>query len=162
MSDTWCVCSVTVRERANCKPFSFLAHLVMVCTKWEMTRSTHLPWARYHNVSCFVLVSKRVASDDDGFGPAGHQPRDRLADDWLPEHRTTQDVSDGPIRAQPHLLQFELCNKWTCTSAHCSSVCRGADRTPRRSSADAVPATDSGAAGTSQGRGSGTNLGAGC
>lgn len=55
------------------------------------------------------LVAVGVAADGDGLGPAGHQARNVLADDGLPEHRPAQDVSDSAIGALPHLLQLELC-----------------------------------------------------
>lgn len=54
------------------------------------------------------LVTVGMPADGDGLGPAGHQARDVLADDGLPEHRPPQDVPDGAVGALPHLLQLEL------------------------------------------------------
>ena len=54
------------------------------------------------------LVSMSMPADDDGLDPAGHQAGDVLADDGLAEHGSTQDVSDGPVRRAPHLLELEL------------------------------------------------------
>ena len=59
-------------------------------------------------VSEGYLVSVCVSPDDDGFDPAGHQTRDVLTDDGLPEHSASKDVPDGSIGRTPHLLQLEL------------------------------------------------------
>lgn len=54
------------------------------------------------------LISERVSADGDGLRPAGNQPRNVLADDWLTEDGAAQDVSDGTVRALPHLLQAKF------------------------------------------------------
>ena len=53
----------------------------------------------------------RVAADNDGVRPAGYDARDRLAEDGLAEHGAAQDVTDGAVRREPHLLQLELCKQ---------------------------------------------------
>ena len=55
------------------------------------------------------LVTKGVTADDDGLGPAGNKTGNHLAEDGLAEHCASQDVTDGAIGTQPHLLQVELC-----------------------------------------------------
>ena len=52
-----------------------------------------------------------VSADDNGLSPAWHETRDALADDWFTEHSATEDVTDGAVRAEPHLLQLELCGQ---------------------------------------------------
>lgn len=64
-----------------------------------------------YKVGGFVLVAERVTADDNGLGPAGNETRDGLAEDRLAENGTAQDVTDGAVRAWPHLLQLELCNQ---------------------------------------------------
>lgn len=54
------------------------------------------------------LISVGVSANDDGLDPARHQAGDVLADDGLPEHRASQDVTDGAVRRTPHLLKLEL------------------------------------------------------
>lgn len=54
------------------------------------------------------LVPVGVPADDDGLGPARHQAGDVLADDGLPEHGASQDVTDGAVGRPPHLLEVEL------------------------------------------------------
>lgn len=49
-----------------------------------------------------------MSSDDDGFGPTGHQARDVLAYDSFAEHGTAEDVPDGSVGGAPHLLKLEL------------------------------------------------------
>src|SRR3984957_2865110 len=47
-------------------------------------------------------------ADEDGLGPAGHEPRDAGPHDRLAEDDAAQDVADGAVRRPPHLLQPEL------------------------------------------------------
>lgn len=54
------------------------------------------------------LITKCVPSDGDGLCPAWNEPGNVLADDWLTEDCTSQDVPDGAVGALPHLLQLEL------------------------------------------------------
>lgn len=54
---------------------------------------------RYNEVLSFVLVAVGVTADDDGLGPAGHEPRDALTQDGLAEHRAAENVTDGSIGA---------------------------------------------------------------
>lgn len=49
-----------------------------------------------------------VPTDDDGFGPAGHQARDVLTYDGFAEHGAAQNVADGSVGGAPHLLELEL------------------------------------------------------
>ena len=55
------------------------------------------------------LVTKSMTTDDNGLGPARNETGNHLAEDGLAKHRAAKDVTDGAIRAQPHLLQIELC-----------------------------------------------------
>ena len=55
-----------------------------------------------------VLVAESVTADDDGLGPAGHQPRHVPADDRLAEDDAAEDVADGAVRRLPHLLEVEF------------------------------------------------------
>ena len=57
------------------------------------------------------LVTVRMTANDDGLRPSWYEPGDLLTDDWLPEHGASEDVPDGTVRTQPHLLQLELC-RW--------------------------------------------------
>ena len=47
-------------------------------------------------------------TDADRLGPAGHETRDGLTDDGLAEDSSAENVPDGPVRREPHLLQAEL------------------------------------------------------
>lgn len=49
-----------------------------------------------------------MPANDDGLNPAGHQAGDVLADDGFPEHRASEDVTDGAVGRSPHLLKLEL------------------------------------------------------
>ena len=55
-----------------------------------------------------VLVTECVTADDDRLGPARNQARHVLDDDRCAEDGAAQDVSDGAVRRQPHLLEVEL------------------------------------------------------
>ena len=57
-----------------------------------------------------VLVTKRVSSNNDWLSPSWHAARDILHDDWLSEDSSVKDVSNGTVRAPPHLLEVELFN----------------------------------------------------
>lgn len=54
------------------------------------------------------LISMGVPANDDGLDPARHQAGDVLADDGFPEHRASEDVTDGAIGRSPHLFKHEL------------------------------------------------------
>ena len=56
----------------------------------------------HHQVFCSVLVSKGVTTDDDGLLPSWHQSGDSRDDNGLAEDGTSQGISDGAIRRQPH------------------------------------------------------------
>ena len=49
-----------------------------------------------------------VPADADGLGPAGYQAGDGLAQDRLAEDGSPEDVPDGAIGGEPHLLELEL------------------------------------------------------
>ena len=49
-----------------------------------------------------------MAADDDGVLPAWYWTGDTSQDDGLAEDGATKDVTDGAVRALPHLLQLEL------------------------------------------------------
>mmetsp|Transcript_23346 Transcript_23346/g.41461 ORF Transcript_23346/g.41461 Transcript_23346/m.41461 type:complete len:385 (+) Transcript_23346:275-1429(+) len=57
-----------------------------------------------------VLVTKGVAANDDGLGPAGNEAGDVLANDRLTEDGAIENVAEGAVGALPHLLQVELNN----------------------------------------------------
>src|SRR5262249_60667832 len=54
-----------------------------------------------------ILVAIGMAADDDRLGPARHQPRHVLADNWLAEDHAPEDVSDGAVRGPVHLAEAE-------------------------------------------------------
>ena len=54
------------------------------------------------------LISMSMSSDDNGLVPSRNQSWYSLAYDWLPEHRATKDITNGPIGAPPHFLELEL------------------------------------------------------
>lgn len=49
-----------------------------------------------------------MSANCDWVCPAWYQPRDFLTDDWFPEYCAAQNVSDGTVRAEPHLFQLEF------------------------------------------------------
>ena len=59
-------------------------------------------------VGCLVLVTVSVTADDDRLGPAWNQAWNVRNNDWLAEHNTVENVSNGSVRRLPHLLQTEL------------------------------------------------------
>ena len=59
------------------------------------------------------LITEGMTTNNDGLRPTGNETRNRLTDDWLPEYGTAENVTDRSIGAQPHLLQFELCQAET-------------------------------------------------
>ena len=64
--------------------------------------------AGHLEVGCLVLVSVSVTTDDNRLGPAWNQTRNVGNDDRFAEDNAVQDVTDGAVRAFPHLLQLEL------------------------------------------------------
>lgn len=69
---------------------------------------TYLSRLADDHVLCLVLVSVGVATNHDGLDPSGYEFGDCLADDGLPKHSSAQDIPDGSVGGQPHLLQFEF------------------------------------------------------
>ena len=61
-------------------------------------------------VGCPVLITERMAANDDRLGPGGNQSRDVVDDDRLAEDDAAQNVPDSAVRRPPHLLQAELLN----------------------------------------------------
>ena len=55
-----------------------------------------------------VLVAERVTADDDRLGPARNQPRHILDHDRRAEDGAAENVSDGAVGREPHLLEVEL------------------------------------------------------
>lgn len=49
-----------------------------------------------------------MSADDDWVCPSWHQSWHVFAQNWLSEYCAPQDVTDGSIGTQPHLLQLEL------------------------------------------------------
>lgn len=54
------------------------------------------------------LVTERMTANDDGILPSRNRLRDTLQDNRLTEDGTAKNVSDGAIRAPPHLLELEF------------------------------------------------------
>jgi hypothetical protein len=79
--------------------------LFSVCSFEKDCKSTRLI---DFEVSGFVLVSKGVPANNDGFFPSRDQSGDVLDDDRLPENGSIQNVSDGSIGTFPHLFEFKL------------------------------------------------------
>lgn len=61
-------------------------------------------------VQCQVtyLIGMGMTAYHYRLSPAGHQPRNVLTDDGLPEHRATEDIPDCAVGRFPHLFQFKL------------------------------------------------------
>mmetsp|Transcript_23347 Transcript_23347/g.41465 ORF Transcript_23347/g.41465 Transcript_23347/m.41465 type:complete len:377 (+) Transcript_23347:275-1405(+) len=55
-----------------------------------------------------VLVTKGVAANDDGLGPAGNETGDVGNDDGLTEDGPVENIAESAIGTLPHLFQFEL------------------------------------------------------
>ncbi len=61
-----------------------------------------------HHILGPVLVPKRMAPDNNRLLPARHEARDAGDDDGLAEDGAAEDVADGAVGGQPHLLEVEL------------------------------------------------------
>ena len=61
-------------------------------------------------ICCSVLITERMAANDDRLGPGGNQTRDVVDDDRLAEDDAAQNVPDSAVRRPPHLLKAELLN----------------------------------------------------
>ena len=55
-----------------------------------------------------VLVPEGVAADNDRLRPAGYQSRHVVDHDRRPKDGAAQDVPNGAVRRQPHLLEVEF------------------------------------------------------
>ena len=82
--------------------FAGLPAIVRFELHGQPTRTGHT------EVGCPILVAEGMAADDDGLGPARHQPRNIFADDRLAEDRAADDIADGAVWRLPHLLEIEL------------------------------------------------------
>lgn len=49
-----------------------------------------------------------MSTNDNGLDPSWNRPWDRVDDDWLTEDGTTEDVSNGSVWRQPHLLELKF------------------------------------------------------
>lgn len=65
-------------------------------------------WPIDDKILGLVLVAVRMTTDHNRIGPARHQTRNVRAENWLAKNGATEDVTDGAVRRQPHLLQLEL------------------------------------------------------
>ena len=81
-----------------------LDHLAIVADELEADRAS----GGELEIGSAVLIAESMAADDDRLGPAGHQTRHVLADDWLAEHHAAEDVADGAVRRLPHFLEAEF------------------------------------------------------
>jgi len=61
-----------------------------------------------NEVKCLVLVTESMTTDDNGLSPARHETRNVLHNNGLTEDGTTENVTDGTVRREPHLLEIEL------------------------------------------------------
>jgi len=59
-------------------------------------------------VNSLVLVTESVTTNNDGLSPTRDETRNVLHDDGLTEDSTTEDVADGTVGREPHLLEVEL------------------------------------------------------
>ncbi len=62
------------------------------------------------DVLALVLVTKGVASNNDGLVPGGHETGNVLGENGLTENGATENVADGAVGGEPHLLEVELLN----------------------------------------------------
>ncbi len=69
-----------------------------------------LAWTWHLEVGGLVLVTVRVTADDDRLVPAWNEAWDVRDNDWLAEDNAAEDVADGAVRRNPHLLEAELLN----------------------------------------------------
>lgn len=67
-----------------------------------------------------VLVTEGVSADDDRLSPARNESWNIADDDWLAEHSSIQDVSNGSIWRFPHLLQAELLDTFAVRCDGCA------------------------------------------
>lgn len=67
--------------------------------------------SRDYEVRGFVLVTMGVPADDYGLSPSRHESWNGLAQNGFLEDCASEDVTDGSIGGQPHLLQLELCEE---------------------------------------------------
>lgn len=67
-----------------------------------------LTGARDQTVGGTVLVTESVTTDDDGLRPARDDTGDARNDNGFTEDGTTEDVTDGSVRRQPHCGEVSL------------------------------------------------------
>ncbi len=63
-------------------------------TAFGRKHELELPRARRQEVRRTILITERVAADDDGLDPSWDRPRNTLEDDWLAEDGAAEDVAD--------------------------------------------------------------------
>ncbi len=67
-----------------------------------------------------VLIAKSMSANNNRLSPSWNTSRDVLHHDWLSEDGTVKDVTDGTVRAPPHLLEVELLNSALIGSDGCA------------------------------------------
>ena len=71
-----------------------------------------------HMSSCRSIVDR--PADHDGLLPARDQPGDVLHNNGFSEHCAVEDVSDGAIGGDPHLLEAKLLDSALIRSDGCT------------------------------------------
>lgn len=61
-----------------------------------------------NEISCLVLISESVSSDNNWLFPSWNESGDIFNNDGFSKDGTVQDVSDGSVGAFPHLFEIEL------------------------------------------------------
>ncbi|MEY3656080.1 MAG: hypothetical protein RL114_438 [Actinomycetota bacterium] len=97
-------CNATVRAVVSDGEFHWLAAIFGLECHCDGAFTRNL------EVGCLVLVTMCVTTDHDGLCPTWNKLWNVVADNWLTEHNTTEDVADCAVRRLPHLLQTELFN----------------------------------------------------
>ena len=64
--------------------------------------------ARYQCVSCAILVTKGMATDDNRIGPARNQAGNILDHNGFTKYNAAQNVADGAVRRLPHFFQTKF------------------------------------------------------
>ncbi len=59
-------------------------------------------------IGCAILIAIGMAAHHNRFGPARHKAGDVLADDWLAEDHTAQNIANGAIGAAIHPFEAEF------------------------------------------------------
>ncbi len=99
-----------VHAHCNTSTFELVYFMFNDLSVFTFKFYSKLSLARNNEISCAVLITKCMASNDNWTIPIRNKTWNVFNYNWLTKYSTIKNVSNGAIRALPHLFEVELLN----------------------------------------------------